>query len=261
MVREAAAHCSKGYGQQRAGALAEPKAEVEQRRELERGKGCGVRRLGRPVAGLPPGPGAGSQPLGDQGRRTGDHAVEDDRGTALGGAAEKACHRGKVGSADDAHQSGRVVEVGPSAPSGIAYGTGLADPAGVVDAGAAADQGVRLARRSAERSARSPAWCCRCPCRRRPAGRRRRRSPRRRWRGPRRAPVPSPRRSSASSRSMRPLPALTLCRVVSAGRTATSVATARSATRTVAPTWAASALTAAPPARKLATICAVTSLG
>jgi len=62
---------------------------------------------------------------------------------------------------------------------------------------------------------------------------------------------------NASSRSIRPLERRTLCRVTCAGRPAdavSGVSTARSTTRTVAPATDASTFTAAPPARKLATI-------
>ena len=63
---------------------------------------------------------------------------------------------------------------------------------------------------------------------------------------------------SASSRSIDPDDRRTLC---PAARGSVSASTATSTTRTPALATRASAFTAAPPARKFATICAVTSLG
>ncbi len=65
-------------------------------------------------------------------------------------------------------------------------------------------------------------------------------------------------RVSASSRSIDPEDRRTLCWLTAAG---VSASTAMSTTRTVAPATCASTFTAAPPVRKLATICPVTSLG
>ncbi|OAA28320.1 hypothetical protein UG55_1006295 [Frankia sp. EI5c] len=72
---------------------------------------------------------------------------------------------------------------------------------------------------------------------------------------------------SASTWSIRPLARRTRYRSGAAvpstppGAVGTGVSTETSTTRTDAPTWRASALTAAPPAAKFATICAVTSAG
>ena len=65
---------------------------------------------------------------------------------------------------------------------------------------------------------------------------------------------------SASSTAMLPLPRRTLCTPMDCDN-GSSASTAMSATRTVAPAVSASTLIAAPPASKLATICAVTSAG
>ena len=151
MVREAAAHCRRGTASSAPVPSPSRSPRSSSGVELECCEGGGVRRLGRAMPCLPPRLGPGGEPFGDQGSGAGDDAVEHDRGAALRGAGEKACHCGKVGSADDAHQSCRVVEKRPSATSGVPDRTGLADPAGVVDAGAAPDQACAARSRSAGR--------------------------------------------------------------------------------------------------------------
>jgi hypothetical protein len=59
---------------------------------------------------------------------------------------------------------------------------------------------------------------------------------------------------------MLPLPRRTLCAPID-GDSGSAASTAMSTTRTLAPAASASTLMAAPPASKLATICAVTSAG
>ena len=114
--------------------------------------------------------------------------------------------------------------------------------------------------RSGRRSKWLPPLCFRCPCRRRSADPRRNRPPRRRSGGP-----PRPRRAPRR-RSARPRRRCCRCPVAPCARRSTaecgsSTSTAMSTTRTLAPAASASTLIAAPPASKLATICAVTSAG
>ena len=120
-------------------------------------------------------------------------AVEQHRRAPHRGLGQEAGHRGQVGAAADPQQRKgiRRRRRGPgTAHRGSRRSCG---PSPRRRRRCPGRPPRRVRCRSARRSTPSPAWCSRCPCRRRSAGRRRRRPLRRRSRGrprPRRRPRP-----------------------------------------------------------------------
>ena len=245
-------------------ALAEPQLQVEDRQQPERLQGEPVRGLGRTVSGAPPGrrrPEPAARRAGRRPRRRRRPAAPACRARPPGPGSRsprpgRRCPR-RAAAATGSSRCGRGPVDARRRPR-----PACASRVGVVDAGATAHHvGGAQAEQQPRPGSRRP-WCCRCPCRRGPAGRqpasisssataaparqrgldlgRRSARPRGRWHPSRGAPCADAPRPGVPARSS---------------------STPRSSTRTRAPCARASTLTAAPPRRNSRTISAVTSPG
>ena len=90
-----------------AGAFAQPHPQVDDRFELELLQRQRVRGFGGPVTRLPPLPRAGREHVGDQRRRCHHHAVEQHRCAPHRGLRAEARHRGQIGAAAHPQQRER----------------------------------------------------------------------------------------------------------------------------------------------------------
>ena len=121
----------------------------------------------------------GCQVLGD--RRLGhrDDAVQQHRYAGAGPPSSRnPTPAARSADAERGQPLDRVADRGRRpGRSAVADHRGLVRQRVVVDPGARGRSPRRPPARRWRRSARPPGWCCRCPCRRRSAGRRRRRSP------------------------------------------------------------------------------------
>ena len=243
-------------------AFAEAKAEVEQRHQdracpppaAGRVRWTGGRRPTRPRSRVP-----GPRPPRPRPGRT---TPSSRTGTPARAAGDQEPDAGGQVRRPERRQPGDRIDPPAAGPVQRALDqVGLGNEGGVVDAGAPTGHLGGRDRGRWRRSGSRPGWCCRCPCRRSPAGPRRRRSPRppRRLRRP--GLVPSPRgsarprcrwhRRTAGSCKHRPQPATAV----------RSASTPRSSTRTDTSCCRARTLTPATPARKAPTMTAVTSRG
>ena len=150
--RTATAASTRRHRQGRAGPLAQPQVELEQRSQAEPIEDDRVARLDAAMTGdRAARRRTAARPGREQRRGARDEAVEDDRDPGLGGAEDRPDERPDLEPADGRQHADRVGRVGPVPRERALDDRDLAATGRVVDAGAAAGDAVRGRCRSGPR--------------------------------------------------------------------------------------------------------------